>query len=154
MVYSLGNFARNNNQTARSLKSFKQRIHISCNKKAFRWQNNYSTCVNLRKLTKEFYVRFVFGIIVTTCIKFPSLLAKDHTHTHTKPKGLNSAFATHTHIVRTRLILLAVCRGLVWKVPGVFLCYHWEQRLKFLISLGKLSSDDLWIKWKHSVVMI
>ena len=102
MVYALGNFARKNNQTARSLKSFKQRIHISCNKKAFRWQNNYSTCVNLRKLTKEFYVRFVFGIIVTTCIKFPSLLAKDHTHTHTKQKCLNSAFATHTHIVRTR----------------------------------------------------
>ena len=25
-------------------------------------------CVNLRKLTKEFYVRFDFGIIVTTCI--------------------------------------------------------------------------------------
>ena len=49
----------------------RQRIHFSCNKKAFRWQNKYCTkkfCVNSRKLTREFYVRFVFGIIVTTCI--------------------------------------------------------------------------------------
>ena len=46
-------------------------VYSRSSNEAFRWQNKYCTktfCVNLRKLTKEFYVRFVFGIIVMACI--------------------------------------------------------------------------------------
>ena len=58
-------------------------VYSRSSNEAFRWQNKYCTktfCVNLRKLTKEFYVRFGFGIIVTACIQFSSLLAKYFTH--------------------------------------------------------------------------
>ena len=88
MVYAFSNFAYNG--LLACLQSFRQRIHLSYDKKALRWHNNYSTikknCVNLRKLTKEFYVRFDFGIIVSTCIQFSSLLAKYYTH---KKKSLS-----------------------------------------------------------------
>ena len=97
-----------------------------------------------RKLTKEIYVRFVFGIIVTTSIYFSPLLAKYFTH---KKK---SFWTWHLQLTRKLFarVLLAVCRGWLGKAPRVFfLCFHWVQWIKCLINLVKLSSDDLWIKW-------
>ena len=51
MVYVLGNFVKKNNRLVA--------VYSRSGNEAFRWQNQFCT----KKLTKEFYVTFVFGII-------------------------------------------------------------------------------------------